>query len=169
VKKIILVISVSLLVYYFLPYQPLPTNIVIEKLVVSKSGRLLEIISQGKVVKKYSISLGGSPVGPKERDGDEKTPEGEYYINDKMGLGISGFHKNLGISYPQKNDILNAKNKGFKPGGAIKIHGLKNGLGFIGRFQRWCDWTDGCIALSNEEIDDLFVHVKIGTPILILP
>ena len=168
-KKIILIISVYLLVYYFLPYQPMPKNLVIEKLVVSKSDRLLEVISQGKVVKKYTISLGDSPIGPKETEGDEKTPEGQYFISDKMGLGSSGFYKNLGISYPQKNDILNAKNKGFMPGGAIKIHGLKNGLGFIGKFQRWCDWTDGCIALSNEEIDDLYAHVNIGTPILILP
>lgn len=84
-------------------------------------------------------------------------------------MGSSGYHKNLGVSYPKQKDKENARKKGFSPGGEIKIHGIKNGLGFIGRFHRWKNWTERCMAVTNEEIDDLFKHVKIGTPIIINP
>ena len=166
---LILVLIAPLLVYQYYPYSPMPNNVIIEKILVDKSERLLMVFSNGQVIKTYVISLGDIPIGPKEKQGDEKTPEGQYFINDKMGSGISGFNKNLGISYPEKKDLVNAQKKGFSTGGDIKIHGLKNGLGFIGKFQRWRDWTNGCLAITNEEMDDLYAHVKIGTPILINP
>jgi len=164
-----LVIIASLLVYQYYPYSPMPDQVVIEKIIVDKSDRKLMVYADGSVIKTFSIALGDQPVGPKEREGDEKTPEGEYIINAKAGEGASGFHKNLGVSYPSTKDKLNARQKGFSTGGDIKIHGLKNGLGFIGRFQSWRDWTNGCMSVTNEEMDDLYRHVKIGTPIIINP
>ena len=166
---IFLLLIISLIAYQFYPYFPIPENITIDKLVVDKSERKLNVFSNGSIVKAFSISLGDSPIGHKEKEGDEKTPEGDYIIDSKAGLGVCGYHKNLGVSYPNKNDKVNARKKGFSAGGDIKIHGLKNGQGFIGKIQRWRDWTNGCMAVTNDEIDDLFKHVKIGTPITINP
>lgn len=90
-----------------------------------------------------------------------------YFIDSKNPK--SGYHKNLGISYPNEEDIQNAKFEGVEPGGEIKIHGLRNGLGFIGKFHRWYDWTAGCIALTDSEIDELYRSVEMGSPILIQP
>jgi murein L,D-transpeptidase YafK len=166
---VLLSISIFILVYIFIPYSPIPNDVSIEKIVVDKSERKLMVYCNGSIVKTFSISLGDSPIGHKKRKGDEKTPEGDYVIDSKAGLGASGYHKNLGVSYPNKKDLVNARKKGFSPGGYIKIHGLKNGQGFFGRIQRWRDWTDGCMAVTNDEMDDLYKHVKIGTPITIVP
>jgi murein L,D-transpeptidase YafK len=88
-------------------------------------------------------------------------------FNEKMDK--DAFYGFLTCYYHSRKDEKNAKRKGFKPGDGIKIHGLQNGLGFIGRFHRWKDWTDGCMAVTNEEMDDLYRHVKIGTPIVLKP
>jgi murein L,D-transpeptidase YafK len=171
IKKAIAIASslliASLVIYYFLPESRLPPNITIDKLVVLKSKRQLLAYSKRQLIKTYKISLGFSPLGKKAFDGDGKTPEGHYSINDKNPNSVC--HKNLGISYPGKQDVLNAKKAGLPAGGAIKIHGLSNGKGFIGKFHRWYDWTDGCIAVTNDEIDDLYNHTPIGTPIEIKP
>jgi murein L,D-transpeptidase YafK len=167
--SIFLLSAISLIAYQFYPYSPLPEKVIIDELIVDKTERKLMVYSNGSIVKTFSISLGNSPIGHKEKEGDEKTPEGEYIIDSKAGLGASGYHKNLGVSYPNKTDIANARKKGFSAGGDIKIHGLKHGQGFIGRIQRWRDWTNGCMAVTNDEMDDLFKHVKIGTPITIVP
>ena len=103
----------------------------------------------------------------KEFEGDKKTPEGLYINNDKNPN--SGYHKNLGISYPKKDNIENAKRLGKPTGGDVKIHGLRNKTGFISKFHRWSDWTLGCIAVTDEEIDELYNAVKIGTKIEIKP
>ncbi|UKJ08530.1 L,D-transpeptidase family protein [Solitalea lacus] len=107
------------------------------------------------------------PVGDKQVEGDKKTPEGLYTINDKNSN--SGYYKNLGISYPNQQDIVEAKKLGKSPGGEVKIHGLKNGMGFIHKFQRWVDWTMGCVAVTNEEMEELYSHTPIGTTIEIRP
>lgn len=161
------VILVALLIfYYFYPDAPLPDKPV-TKLVVIKSKRTLEVYSGNVLLKTYSIALGKEPSGKKESEGDNKTPEGIYSINAKNAG--SGFHKNLGISYPNTQDAAFSKKKKLPPGGEIKIHGLKNGLSFIGKFHRLTDWTAGCIAVTNEEIDELYARVRLGTPIVILP
>ena len=166
-RKLILYVAICLVfglsVYYFYPEERLPKNIVIDKILVYKSKRQLLAYSNGQIIMTYKISLGGNPIGKKECEDDSKTPEGLYYIDGKNRY--SDFHKNLGISYPNKSDKANAK----RPGGDIKVHGLPNNLGIIGKFQRWYDWTDGCIALTDEEIDELYKAVKIGTPIEIKP
>lgn len=158
---------IALAVYYFYPEKTLPANIQVDSIVVYKSKRTLLAFSMGQLVKTYKISLGKSPYGSKEFEGDKKTPEGIYFINAKNPN--SGYHKNLGISYPDKCDIENAKRIGRSTGGDVKIHGLRNGLGFISKFQRWYDWTAGCIALTDEEVDELYTSTKIGTKIEIKP
>ena len=139
----------------------------VDKILVLKSKRQLQAFSKGQLIKTYRISLGRNPIGDKEFEGDKRTPEGLYIINDK-NLN-SDYHKNLGVSYPNQGDIEQAKKIGKQTGGDIKIHGLKNGIGFIGKFQRWFDWTAGCVALTNSDIDELYDYTNIGTPIEIKP
>ncbi|NDW11740.1 hypothetical protein D0T50_02410 [Bacteroides sp. 214] len=161
------IILVGLLVYCVYPESKLPKDVRIDSIVVYKSKREMLVYSNGELQKKYKISLGRQPIGDKEVEGDKKTPEGIYSINDKNPN--SGYHKNLGISYPNKDDLENAQRIGKSAGGNIKIHGLRNRIGFIGKFHRWFDWTLGCIAVTNEEIDELYKAVAIGTRIEIKP
>ena len=163
----ILSISVGLAIYYFFPEQKLPPGTEIDKLVVYKSKRKLLAYADGKLIKTYTIALGRQPIGSKEFEGDRKTPEGSYIINAKNPY--SGYHKNLGVSYPNQADIAHAKRLGKPTGGDIKIHGLRNKTGAIGKFHRWFDWTLGCIALTDQEIDELYHATEVGTRIEILP
>ncbi len=155
------------IIYSFYPEDRLPLNVLIDQIVVYKSKRQLLVYSKGKWLKTYKISLGKSPVGSKQFEGDKKTPEGIYFINGKNSK--SGYHKNLGISYPNQYDIENAKRLGKPTGGDVKIHGLKNNIGFVGKHHRWFDWTKGCIAVTNQEMDELYRAVNIGTKIEIKP
>jgi len=164
---VLLLSILALTVYNLYPESRLSKNAVIDRLAVYKSKRTLLAYAQGKLLKSYQISLGGQPVGAKEIEGDLKTPEGLYYINDKNQY--SDYHKNLGVSYPNEKDVAHAKTLGKTAGGDIKIHGLRNGMGFIGKLQRCVDWTLGCMALTNTEIDELYRAVPIGTPIEINP
>jgi murein L,D-transpeptidase YafK len=152
-------------VYYLFPEERLSTGQKIDKIVVKKSERRMEVYSGGQLIKSYRISLGRKPKGDKEFEGDKRTPEGHYTINNKNPK--SAYHKNLGVSYPNGGDIEDARKRNLNPGGNIKIHGIRNGFGFIGKFQRILDWTAGCIALTNDEIDELYERVDIGTPITI--
>lgn len=163
----LLVLLLAFVVYYVYPEPKLPANAVVDKLLVYKSERKMEAYSNGVLLKSYTISLGGNPKGAKVYEGDRKTPEGIYTIKDKNPN--SGYHKNLGISYPNKQNRARAKELGRPVGGAVKIHGLRNGIGFIGKFQRWYDWTNGCIALTNQEVDELYRSVKVGAEIVIKP
>jgi murein L,D-transpeptidase YafK len=165
-RLFIFIILAVLTGYYIYPEPPLPQGTKIDALVVIKSGRELQAYSEGRLVKTYKISL-GDPTGPKTREGDRRTPEGHYLIRDKNPE--SGYHKNLGISYPDEADRAAALQAGNSPGGDIKIHGLRNGLGFIEKFHRWYDWTNGCIAVTNAEIDELYEAVGVGTKIEIRP
>lgn len=170
-KRVILLLFLGVLGYVYIfytnPRKPLDTSICIDKIIVTKHARKLDLISNNQIVRSYKISIGRVTKGAKEYEGDKKTPEGTYIIHDKNPN--SGYYKNLGISYPNNYDIEHAKTIGKKPGGLIKIHGLKNGFGWIGRFHLMFDWTLGCIALSNNEIDEIYKTVKIGTPIEIKP
>ena len=162
------ILLAGLAIYYFYLQPKLPAGIAVDKLVVHKSKRQLLAYSNGELLKTYTISLGRQPLGHKEQEGDGKTPEGLYFINAKNAN--SGYHKNLGISYPDEADIAYAKSIGKSTGGDVKIHGFKNGIVFPpGRFHRLTDWTLGCIAITNEEVDELFSAVAVGTPIEINP
>lgn len=147
---------------------PLAIGSQIDKIIVRKSKREMDVFYQGEFLKTYPISLGKNPIGHKEFEGDMKTPEGIYTINDRNPN--SGYHKNLGISYPNEADIAHAKAHGKSAGGAIKIHGIKNGLGdIIGEKHLLKDWTHGCIAVTDREMDELFGAVVDGAVIEILP
>jgi len=150
---------IGLTVYYFYPEDELPKDVQIDNIVVFKSKRQLLVYSNGQLLKTYKISIGLQPVGDKQFQGDNKTPEGIYFINDKNPNSIC--YKNLGISYPNKDNIANAKRLGKSAGGDIKIHGLFNNTGFISKFHRWIGFTYGCIMVTDEEIDELYTAVKI--------
>lgn len=164
---LILLFIIGLIVYYYYPEDLLPKNAQIDEIVVYKSKREMLVFSNKILLKTYTISLGRNPIGIKEFEGDKKTPEGKYFINGKNPKSIC--YKNLGISYPNKDDLERAKRYGKPSGGSIKIHGLGKKNRFVGKFHRWHDWTLGCIAVTNDEIDELYKAVKIRTPIEIKP
>ena len=170
-KKIILILPGILLlsaaIYYFYPERKLPENAVIDKIVVTKSERKLSVYSNGVLLKDYKVSLGRHPVGQKEYEGDKKTPEGNYTIFDKNAQ--STCYKNLGISYPNADDLERCKRTGLRPGGSIKIHGMLNGQSYWGKFHRLRDWTAGRVAVTDEEMDELYEHTPVGTLIEIKP
>ena len=165
ILQLLLAGALALTFYYFYPEEPLPTDKKIDKLVVEKSARKLKVYSNDELLKTYTISLGFTPKGHKEIEGDGKTPVGTYSINDKNPN--SGYHLNLGVSYPNAKDRSYAKTLGKSPGGDIKIHGMKNGFGFVGKFHRFWDWTHGCIAVTDAEIEELFHNVPVGTQIIL--
>jgi murein L,D-transpeptidase YafK len=144
-----------------------PTVLHADHVVVLKKERTLELLSQGKVIKTYKIALGGDPVGPKTRQGDHKTPEGVYVLDSRNAH--SRFHKSIHISYPNEYDRALARKNGVSAGGDIFVHGLPNGFGAIGAAHHLKDWTDGCIAVTNGEIDEIWKAVADGTRIEIRP
>ncbi len=132
---------------------------------VDKSERKMYLIDNEKIIKEYDIALGASPQGHKQQEGDEKTPEGVYSLDYKKE--DSAFYRAMHISYPNKKDKDNAKSKGVSPGGFIMVHGQKNGLGWLSFVSQYFDWTNGCIAITNPEIDEFMSLVKVGTKIQI--
>ncbi|WP_078120630.1 L,D-transpeptidase family protein [Thiosocius teredinicola] len=139
----------------------------VDHVVVYKAERTMQLLAKGKVVKTYAIGLGDDPFGHKQQEGDERTPEGNYVIDYRNPQ--SGYHLSLHISYPNARDKANAKKAGVDPGGMIMIHGLPNGYGWAKHFFAGRDWTDGCIAVNNEEIEEIGQLVANGTPITIHP
>jgi len=148
--------------------QSLPhTDLRADRVVVLKKDRTLELVSHGRVIRTYKVALGGDPIGPKTRQGDHKTPEGVYVLDFRNAH--SQFYKSIHISYPSEHDRVLARQKGVSPGGDVFVHGLPNGYGAIGAAHRLRDWTDGCIAVTNEEIDEIWKAVPDGTQIEIRP
>ncbi|HWB63023.1 MAG TPA: L,D-transpeptidase family protein [Chitinophagales bacterium] len=145
----------------------LPDNKYIDSIAVHKSAHEMIVFCKGAVLKTYRIHLGSCPVGAKQFLGDRKTPEGLYYINALVPNCL--YHKGLSISYPDSMDVARAKKTGKSPGGDIMIHGLPNGKEDVGPDRYQNDWTWGCIAIRNDEIDDIYSHTKVGTPIFITP
>lgn len=139
----------------------------VDKVLIEKQARQLTLLAKGEVVKTYTIALGGNPVGPKEREGDNKTPEGIYFIDSRNGN--SGYHLSLHISYPNAQDNLRARELGVRPGGDIMIHGMKNGFSPIGASHAESDWTQGCIAVTNQEMEEIYTLVPDGTLVEITP
>ena len=138
-----------------------------DKVLIEKKERRLTLLSEGEVVKTYRIALGGNPVGPKERQGDNKTPEGTYIIDSRNR--DSGYHLSLHISYPNENDKMRARELGVSPGGDIMIHGIKNGLSWVGASHAEVDWTKGCIAVTDEEMEEIYRLVPNDTIVEIRP
>ncbi len=140
-----------------------------DKVVVKKSERKLYLVKKDKPFRTYNISLGFRPDGHKQRQGDGRTPEGRYYI-DWRNPG-SKFRKALHVSYPNYRDKLHATRNGIDPGGMIMVHGQPNGArdSALRRAVSKEDWTQGCIAVSNLAIDEIWSYIPDGTPIEILP
>ncbi|MGC3944992.1 MAG: L,D-transpeptidase family protein [Chryseolinea sp.] len=164
---VLLVIAAAVAGYYFYPESRLESSIIIDSLVVLKRERVMKAYHNGELLKTYKIAIGQNSIGDKEFEGDKRTPEGQYHINGRNSN--SGYHKNLAISYPDTRDCADAKAKGVSPGGDVKIHGLRNGLGFIGKFHRLFNWTAGCIAVTNDEVDELYRSVSPNAAIVIMP
>jgi len=139
----------------------------VDRIRIEKSARRLMLISQGEVLKSYKIALGGNPIGPKERQGDNKTPEGTYVIDARNK--DSRFHLSLHISYPNERDKNRARELGVSPGGDIMIHGIKNGFSWVGDAHAGVDWTKGCIAVTDEEIEEIGKLAPNGTIVEIRP
>ena len=142
-----------------------PTEV--DSILIEKAARRLTLMHAGSPVRSFSVSLGAQPQGHKEREGDERTPEGRYAIDARNPN--SSFHLSLRISYPDAQDRARAAKAGVDPGGLIMIHGLPNGLGWFGPLHRLFDWTDGCIAVTNAEMDQIWQSVALGTPVVIEP
>ena len=142
--------------------KPLPAN-----RVVPGGERTLELPSRGKVIRSYKVAPGGDPVGPKTRHWDHETREGDYTLDSRNAH--SPFCKSIHIPYPSARDRAAARAQGVSAGGDVFVHGLPNGYGWVGSSHRMKDWTDGCIAVTNEEIDEIWAAVKDGTPIEIRP
>jgi len=152
--------------YWFLPGKASASDKA-DKVVVIKSKRLLLLMIEGEILKTYKIALGKQPEGHKNKAGDQKTPEGNYIVDSRNR--DSKFHLSIHISYPNRSDMLNAQESGLFPGGGIMIHGLPNGLKDLGKYHRIWDWTDGCIAVTNSEIEEIWRLVPDGTPVEIRP
>jgi murein L,D-transpeptidase YafK len=144
-----------------------PANARANAVIVEKAARRLTLLRDEKVLAVYETALGSSPAGHKQREGDGRTPEGAYAIDFKHPR--SRFHLALRISYPSAADRDSAQRRGVPPGSDIMIHGLPNGLGWLGRFHLARDWTDGCIAVTNAEIEEIWTLVDIGTKVEIKP
>lgn len=138
-----------------------------DRVVVEKGKRLLHLYKTGKLLVSYKIALGGEPVGAKQQQGDNKTPEGHYILDFKKP--DSAYYKAIHISYPSAQDKENAGKLGVSPGGDIMIHGQPNGYGWAAGMTQQFDWTLGCIALTNADMEAVWEAVDAGTPIEIKP
>jgi murein L,D-transpeptidase YafK len=160
-------LTIHLMGWVYYRADSLPEGTLADLIVVEKSARRLSLYSHNVLLKKYEISLGRSPEGKKQHEGDARTPEGVYKIDFRKP--DSSYHLALHLSYPNSSDIKNAKEGGFSPGGAIMIHGMKNGLGWLGNLHRFVDWTAGCIAVTDWEIEEIWRTVPDGTVIELKP
>lgn len=144
---------------------PLPTSAIADKVLVLKSERKLQLLKGNDVLKTYSVSLGGNPIGTKIREGDRKTPEGNYVLDRHNSH--SQYYRSIHISYPNPEDVARARKLHVPTGGGLFIHGLPND--FKGPDRPLGDWTDGCISVTNSEMDEIWRAVPDGTPIEIKP
>ena len=144
----------------------IPTSAVIDRVFVDKSDRVLTLMSDGKAIRSYRIALGGSPSGHKQQEGDQRTPIGIYTLDYKNENSIA--HRSIHISYPNAADKAYVKKLGVSAGGNIMIHGQMNGFGYLALFNQRRDWTDGCIAVTNDEMDEIMDAVTLGIPIEIV-
>ena len=134
-----------------------------DRIVVNKQAHTLTLFQQGKILKTYRVALGRGGPGQKSRAGDNRVPEGVYRIVGRNPH--SAFHRALRVGYPTPEQVRDAQARGVDPGGDIMVHGIKNGLGWLGSLQQRVDWTKGCIAVTDGEIDEIWRLVLDGTPI----
>jgi murein L,D-transpeptidase YafK len=148
---------------------PEPPALSADRVVVKKAERKLQLLKAGQVVREYRVNLGDNPYGHKERQGDERTPEGDYILDWRNPRSL--YHKSIHVSYPNAEDAASARVRGLDPGGMIMIHGRPNYIDsprILAEYDNR-DWTNGCIAVKNAEMDEIWKAVRDGTPIRILP
>ena len=138
-----------------------------DSVLLRKKQRQLHLIRNGKTYRTYNISLGANPIGHKQEQGDERTPEGQYVLDTRNEN--SKYHKSIHITFPNNEDKEKATELGINPGGEIFIHGQPNGFAWAWRILNLFNWTDGCIAVNNEDMDEIWDFVENGTPIKIVP
>jgi murein L,D-transpeptidase YafK len=138
-----------------------------DRIVVRKADRILTLYWHGAKLKSYRVALGGRPEGPKSALGDQRTPEGLYTVTRRTKK--TDFHAALEVSYPNADDLARSRAARVSPGGGIEIHGLHDGFEWLGSAHAILDWTDGCIAVTNQEIDEIVAAVPNGTPLEIQP
>jgi murein L,D-transpeptidase YafK len=163
-----LVLLVTVLVAWSIwPTPALPPGERADLVVVDKAAHRLALYRGGALLKSYAVSLGRNPTGAKQQEGDGRTPEGEYRLDYRKA--DSSFYRALHISYPGLADVAAARSRGINPGGLVMIHGMKNGLGWLGRLHLAIDWTDGCVAVTDREMDEIWRAVPDGTKIVLKP
>ena len=156
---------IRFLFFLFLFAKSLSALESIDLIVVNKDKRNIVMYKEGKVLNQFKISLGFEPIGTKIKRGDGKTPEGLYFIEDK--IKESSFFLALKVSYPNPWDIRRALELNYHPGGQIMIHGVPN-IGYDQNYHNSkIDWTEGCVAISNQQMLKIWKKVSVGTPILI--
>lgn len=171
--KFLLFASVSLLFWTHVVHANEPPEIrytpllTADKVVVQKTKRMLTLYANNEKIKSYHINLGGNPIGHKKREGDLKTPEGEYVLDWRNPN--SSYFLSLHVSYPNRDDVQNASMKGVSAGNNIMIHGQPNGMSWQQYRKLKKDWTDGCIAVLNNDMQEIWEAVPDGTKIIILP
>jgi len=138
-----------------------------DEVLVVKSEKRLYLMSDGNVLQSFRVTFGSDPRGHKQQQGDGRTPEGRYTLDDKNSN--SRFYKSIHISYPDAHDAEQARKRNVNPGGDIMIHGQPNKWGWASPVVQLFNWTDGCIALSDEDMDRVWDAVAAGTPIEIRP
>ena len=134
-----------------------------DHILIEKTRHQMTLLAHGTAVATYKIALGRGGLDPKQRQGDHKTPEGLYVVDGRKAA--SRFYRALHLSYPNRADRERAAGASLNPGSDIEIHGLENGLGWIGQAHRSTDWTDGCIAVTDSEMDEVWARVPIGTSV----
>jgi len=139
----------------------------IDLVIVTKSTSRMALIRNGKVMRQYRIALGGRPKGHKLEEGDQRTPEGRYTLDYKKY--DSAYYRAIHISYPNHEDQLRANALGINPGGLIMIHGQSPNSSHSAKKIQQYNWTDGCIAITNQQMDELWRSIRVGTPIEIWP
>jgi murein L,D-transpeptidase YafK len=158
--------ALALVTYAWFPIPPDPAGLA-DRVLVSKGQHTLTLFRNGQAIRVYHVALGRNPDGTKTREGDHKTPEGNYALDSKNAR--RRFHLSMHVSYPNEQDRERAAKLHVAPGGNIMVHGIKNGFGWLGRLHRLVDWTDGCVALTNPEMEQFARLVPEGTPIQLKP
>jgi murein L,D-transpeptidase YafK len=138
-----------------------------DHIIIEKSTHTITIYDHASILGKYKVALGRGGVGPKVQQGDHKTPEGQYTVDSRNAH--SAFHLALHLSYPNAQDRARAAQSNLNPGGSIEIHGLPPRFAWLGRLANSVDWTDGCIAVTDKEIEEIWRIVPNGTRVDILP
>jgi murein L,D-transpeptidase YafK len=164
IAALLLSVTTVLLIGCHQKSAPLP---IADAIVVVKHTHTLTLLRDGQPIKQYRVALGRGGVGPKDRAGDNKVPEGTYRIVGRNPH--SAFYRALRVGYPTPQQVAAAHTRGLDPGGDMMIHGIRNGLGWLGPAQRLLDWTKGCIAVTDPEMDQIFNAVPDGIPLEIRP